>query len=100
MIGWDLHPEESGILAELDITEEFEQLPFLEDLTMYKQVGEAVMVPPEATETIGWLTVSGENFLDAQDNLQTALEQLSFKVVKFDAESALGKMFKSLFSNW
>ena len=91
VIGWDLHPDESGILAELDISDEFEQLPFLEDLTMYKQVGEAVLVPPEATETIGWLTVSGENFLDAQDNLQHALDQLSFKVVKFDTESALGK---------
>lgn len=94
VIGWDLHPEESGILAELDISDEFEQLPFLEDLTMYKQVGEAVLVPPEATETIGWLTVSGENFLDAQDNLQNALEQLSFKVVKFDIESALGKTIR------
>lgn len=94
VIGWDLHPEESGILAELDISDEFEQLPYLEDLTMYKQVGEAVLVPPEATETIGWLTVSGENFLDAQDNLRNALELLSFKVVKFDIESALGKTIR------
>ena len=61
---------------------------------MYKQIGEAVMVPPEATETIGWLTVSGENFLDAQDNLQSALENLTFKVAKFDAESSLGKTIR------
>jgi biotin carboxylase len=58
VIGWDLHPEESGILAELDIPEEFEQLPFLEDDTWYKDIGEPVLVPPEGTETIGWLTVS------------------------------------------
>ena len=94
VIGWDLHPDESGILAELDIPDEFEQQPYLEDLTMYKQIGEAVMVPPEATETIGWLTVSGENFLDAQDNLQSALENLTFKVAKFDAESSLGKTIR------
>ena len=94
VIGWDLHPDESGILAELDIPDDFEQLPYIEDTTFYKQVGEAVLVPPEATETIGWLTVSGENFLDAQDNLQQALKQLSYKVVKFDIESSLGKTIR------
>lgn len=91
VIGWDLHPEESGILAELDIPEEFEQLPFLEDDTWYKDIGEPVLVPPEGTETIGWLTVSGENFLDAQENLQKALELIKYNVVKFDTESSLGK---------
>jgi D-alanine-D-alanine ligase len=94
VIGWDLHPEESGILAELDIPDDFEHLQYVEDSTMYKQVGEAVLVPPEATETIGWITVSGENFLDAQDNLQKALEELSYKVVKFDTESSLGKTIR------
>lgn len=91
VIGWDLHPEESGILAELNIPDNLEQLPYVEEVNMYKEVGEPVLVPPEYTDTIGWLTVSGENFLDAQDNLQKVLNELEFKVVKFDSESALGK---------
>ena len=91
VIGWDLHPEESGILAELNIPDELEQLPYVEEVNMYKDIGEPVLVPPESTDTIGWITVSGENFLDAQDNLQKVLSDLEFKVVKFDSESALGK---------
>jgi len=94
VIGWDLHPEESGILAELDIPDDFEQLPYVEDLTMYKEIGEPVLVPPEYTDTIGWITVSGENFLDAQDNLTKALDEMSFNVVKFDTESSLGKTIR------
>ena len=91
VIGWDLHPEESGILAELDIPDNFEQLDYIEDTTWYKDIGEPVLIPPEGTETIGWITVSGENFLDAQENLQKALELIKFNVVKYDTDSSLGK---------
>ena len=40
---------------------------------------------------MGWLTVSGKNLVDAQDNLSDALDYIDFKVVKFDPASSLGK---------
>lgn len=91
IIGWDLHPEESGVLVELDVPEEAKKLEHVEEMQIYKQVGDAVFLPPEGFEHIGWLTVSGENLLDAKDNLDALLEDISFRVVKFDPASSVGR---------
>jgi D-alanine--D-alanine ligase len=91
IVGWDLHPEDSGVLVELDVEETLEKEKFVEEVQFYKEVGDPVLVPPEGFENLGWLTVSGENLLDAQDNLEKALEQISFKVVEFETTSSLGK---------
>lgn len=91
IIGWDLHPEESGILAELDSPDNLKKQKHVEEAEIYKTVGDPILVPPEGFEHLGWLTVSGENILDAQDNLEEIKKLISYKVVKFDPESALGK---------
>lgn len=91
IIGWDLHPEWSGMLVELDIDEEIKQKKYLEDINIYKEIGDPILIPPEGYERFGWLTVSGDNPLDAQDNLKDVLKHINFRVTKFDAESSLGK---------
>jgi biotin carboxylase len=47
VIGWDLHPEESGVLVELDIPEDFEKQDFIEDFELSKQIGDPIFVAPE-----------------------------------------------------
>jgi len=91
IIGWDLHPEDSGVLVELDIPEDIKKHKFIEEVQIYKTIGDTVCIPPEGFEHLGWLTVSGENLLDAKDNLDATLELIDFKVVKFDPASFLGK---------
>ncbi len=91
IIGWDLYPEDSGILVQLDISERLKHRRYLEELHIYKKIGEPVLVQPDGSEYLGWLTVSGESAVDAQDNLRDALEYIDFKVVKFDPASSLGK---------
>ncbi|KKQ01804.1 MAG: D-alanine-D-alanine ligase-like protein [Candidatus Roizmanbacteria bacterium GW2011_GWA2_36_23] len=91
IIGWDLYPEDSGILVQLDISEKLKRKRYLEELHIYKKIGEPVLVQPDGTEYLGWLTISGESPIDAQDNLQNALDYIDFKVVKFDPASSLGK---------
>jgi D-alanine-D-alanine ligase len=93
-IGWDLHPEDSGILTELDISEDLEKQPYFEAMDIYKEVGDSVLVPPEGYESLGWVTVSGDNPLDARDNLKKVLEQINFKVVPYDTDSFLGKTLR------
>lgn len=95
MIGWDLHPEYSGILGELTLDEKLNELPFVEEVHIDKEIGDEVLIPPEGYSYLGWLTVSGDNFLDAQDNLRAALEHIRYNVVPFDKESALGKTARS-----
>lgn len=91
IIGWDLHPQESGILVELDNPENLKKLKYVEEVEIYKKIGDPILVPPEGFEHLGWLTVAGENTLDADDNLEEILSSISYKVIKFDPESALGK---------
>ncbi|MBI2436948.1 MAG: ATP-grasp domain-containing protein [Candidatus Magasanikbacteria bacterium] len=49
------------------------------------------MLPPEGHQGLGWITVSGDNALDARDNLKHALSHIHYKVLRFDEESAMGK---------
>jgi D-alanine-D-alanine ligase len=91
IIGWDLYPEHSGILVQLDISERLKHKKYLEELHIYKKIGEPVLIQPDGSEFLGWLTVSGESMVDAQDNLRDALDYIDFKVVKFDPASSIGK---------
>ncbi|PIP61150.1 hypothetical protein COW99_05145, partial [Candidatus Roizmanbacteria bacterium CG22_combo_CG10-13_8_21_14_all_38_20] len=97
IIGWDFSTEQSGILNEVSIHPKLKKKPYFEDMLLYKELGDAVLVPPEGVETIGWITVSGENPLDVNDNLQEALEQVQLKVTKFDYQSFAGKAQKNNF---
>ncbi len=91
IIGWDIYPEHSGILVELNIDEQLRKKTYIEDMYLAKETGDAVLLPPEGNDGLGWLTVSGDNLLDAQDNLKEARKYITYKVVGFDTESTLGK---------
>lgn len=91
IIGWDLHPDESGVLVELSSLDNLKKNPLVEEVDIYKTIGDPILVPPEGFEHLGWLTVTGQNTLDAKDNLQDILKTIDYKVVKFDPESFLGK---------
>jgi D-alanine--D-alanine ligase len=92
LIARTLNVDRSGILVKLDVDEEaLKTKKFLEEFEIFKKVGEAVYVPPEGYEYLGWLMVSGDNFLDAQDNLNDVLDCLHFEVAKFSPASSLGK---------
>jgi len=91
IIGWDLYPNASGILVQLDISEKLKSKKYLEELHIYKKIGDPVLIQPDGSDYLGWLTVSGENSIDAQDNLKDALNYIDYKVVKFDPASSIGK---------
>ena len=58
---------------------------------LFKKIGDPVLVPPDGYDYLGWLTVSGQNLIDAQDNLRDILDGINYRVVKFDPASSLGK---------
>jgi D-alanine-D-alanine ligase len=91
IIGWDVHPEDSGVLAELDLDDSLEKQKFVDEVHFDKEVGDPILVPPEGFENLGWLTVTGDNLLDAKDNLEKALKLINYRVVKFDEDSMMGK---------
>jgi len=91
LIGWDLHPQHSGILVQLDIEKGAKDNKHLKELHLFKKIGDPILVPPDGYDYLGWLTVSGKNLIDAQDNLKDILDGINYRVVKFDPASSLGK---------
>jgi len=91
LISYDFIPEYSGILVKLDIDENIKKNEHLEEFHIFKKIGDAILVPPEGYEYLGWVSVSGNNPLDAEDNLKNILKYIKYEVVKFDPSSSIGK---------
>ncbi|MBN1258582.1 ATP-grasp domain-containing protein, partial [Candidatus Peregrinibacteria bacterium] len=84
-------PEDSGILSKLWIDPELEKKDYLEELQIFKGIGDTILIPPQGFETLGWMTVSGNTHVDAQNNLNEALKSIRYEVVKFKPTSSIGK---------
>ncbi len=92
--------DNSGILVKFDIPEDLKKHPNLEEIHFFKEIGDAILVPPEGYDFLGWVVVSGYNRLDASDNLREIFNKVRYDVVKFDSDSALGRTSrKSRFSS-
>lgn len=87
-------PEGSGLLIKLDIDEKIKKVKGVEELCLFKKVGDAVLVPPEGYEYLGWMVVSGDNPIDVEDNFNEALKCVRFEVAKFDPASSIGKTLR------
>ncbi|MBN2368313.1 ATP-grasp domain-containing protein [Candidatus Woesearchaeota archaeon] len=94
LIARTLTPEFSGILSNLAVSEKISKLKFLEEIDIFKKIGDPVFVPPEGYEYLGWLMVSGDNHLDSLDNLSCALEHIKYEVAKFHKESTIGSLIR------
>ncbi len=100
MVGKDFLSDYSGILSKLEINPEIHKERYLEEIHFFKKVGDAVLVPPEGYDYLGWITVSGFSASDAQENLCKALKYISYEVAKFTPASSIGKTSrKSKFTN-
>ena len=87
----DFLSEYSGVVSQLEIDERVKKLDYLEELHFFKKIGDPILVPPEGFEYLGWVSASGVNTLDAEDNLQAILKLVKYGVARFDRGSSLGK---------
>ncbi len=83
--------DHSGILVNLDIDEDLKKKPYVEEFQFDKRIGDSVLAPPDGYELLGWILVSGDNPLDAQDNLHEAEKSIYYEVARFHPASSIGK---------
>jgi len=96
----DFLSSNSGILMELDVSEKLNKLKYVDQIYFQKKIGDVVLAPPEGYEYLGWISVTGENAIDAEDNMEEAIKYVSYRVAKFDPASSIGKtMRKNSFSS-
>jgi len=91
LIARTISADYSGILAKLIIDSDINKKNYVEEFEFFKKTGDPVLTPPEGYEYLGWLMVSGDNILDAQENLEEANKLIKFTVAKFDPGSSIGK---------
>ena len=63
----------------------------MEEVNFHKKIGDPVLVPPEGYEFLGWMTVSGDNPIDAQDNIRRLFKFINFEVAKYNRSSFIGR---------
>ena len=95
IVGHYFMSSDSGILSKLHVDERLKKPRFkriIEEMHVQKQIGDAVLVPPEGFETLGWITVSGETQADARSNMDDVLRHIHYEVSKFHPTSSIGKI--------
>jgi D-alanine-D-alanine ligase len=87
-------PEHSGIVMKIDIEKEIEKLDYVEEYQFFKKIGDSIFVPPEGYEYFGWLMVSGDNYINAQNNLEKAIKKIKYDIARFQHASSIGKTYR------
>lgn len=83
--------EESGVIASISFPEKFDKKYHVHEFEFFNEVGDSVFTPPTSFDYLGWITASGENPHDAQDNLEAARKLVSYEIVPFSGLSTVGK---------
>jgi len=90
LVGKYLIPAHSGVITTL--TAPAQQDPQkVHDITLQKEPGDPVLVPPEGFESIGWVVGKGNTYTEAEENLDAALRGITMNIARFDSTSSIGK---------
>ncbi|MDD4351638.1 MAG: ATP-grasp domain-containing protein [Candidatus Gracilibacteria bacterium] len=91
MAAQSILPDHSGILVNLEIDENLEKNKNVEEFHFFKKIGDPVLAAPQGFDFLGWIAATGDNSIDAEDNLEDALKQIRYEIAKFDYASSIGK---------
>jgi len=86
--------DHSGVVVQLDVDPEINKKDFVEEIKFFKKVGDTVMAPPEGYEYLGWMTVSGDNSSEAEENMEEAEKLIEYEVARFHSASSIGKTLR------
>ncbi|MDD3190130.1 MAG: ATP-grasp domain-containing protein [Candidatus Pacebacteria bacterium] len=86
--------DHSGVVVQLDIDPGINKKDFVEEVKFFKKVGDTVMAPPEGYEYLGWMTVSGDNSSEAEENMEEAEKLIEYEVARFHSASSIGKTLR------
>lgn len=86
-----LTSDKPGILSKLFIPKKFDSDLNVDEFHFDKEVGDTVFTPPVAYDFLGWCMVSADNPIEARENLEEVLKQVSYEIVPFSPLSSVGK---------
>ena len=90
LVGKYLIPPHSGVVSTLSAPPQQDKEK-VHDITLQKEPGDPVLVPPEGFESIGWVVGRGNTYTEAEQNLDDALRGITMNIARFDSTSSIGK---------
>lgn len=84
-------PKHSGIVSSIQKEKQQLKNKDLVHLELTKDVGDAVLVPPEGFDHAGWVVVRGKTYQQAETLLERIMRNIDINVTKFRRDSTLGK---------
>ncbi len=84
-------PSASGVVAGITLPDISAHADKIHDISILKEIGDPVLVPPEGFDQLGWVTGKGRTYAEADENLQEAISRLSVTTARFDSTSSIGK---------
>lgn len=87
VVGRYLIPNQSGIVTRIDGVDAAQKLGGTHDVFLKKHVGDAILVPPEGFENVGWVVGKGESHVAAERAAEQAIAALAIEVQPTTAAS-------------
>ncbi|OGS01337.1 MAG: hypothetical protein A3G41_02455 [Elusimicrobia bacterium RIFCSPLOWO2_12_FULL_59_9] len=91
LVGQYLAPESSGVISRLSASNPDQDPEKVQDLTLLKEIGDPVLVPPEGFDVIGWVVGRGDTYAQAEENANEGVKSLQISIAQFDPSSLIGK---------
>ncbi|MBI4376620.1 MAG: ATP-grasp domain-containing protein [Elusimicrobia bacterium] len=91
LVGKYLVAAHSGVVSGVTAPAEKPDPSKIHDITLLKEPGDPVLVPPEGFEALGWVVGRGDTYAEAEENLDEALRHIQVNIVRFDSTSSIGK---------
>lgn len=76
-------PSYSGIVTNITGAKECRDMKNVLDLSLSKDVGDPVLVPPEGYENMGWIVTKGKTYQEAETVMERAVRRLEINVTRF-----------------
>jgi biotin carboxylase len=81
LLGEQFLSDFSGKIVDIKVSPQLAKKKYLEQIYFEKKVGDTFLAPPDGFDSnIGWVVVSGKNYLEAQKNLAQAKKMVSWKI--------------------
>lgn len=86
--------EHSGIVSTLRFPEDLKRQSGIVEFQFFKRTGDAILVPPDGYDYLGWIAVSGSTYNAAEENLDKAFSRVEVSVAPFQQSSAIGQTIR------
>lgn len=87
-------PKTSGVINKISGFDDIKKDERVLDYYLHKKVGDAVSIPPDGYENIGWVLAEGNSYAEVESAIANAFEKVRIEVSPFKSYSSIGKTLR------